>query len=111
LLVPRWLTQFGCSSTASVADGCEAVKLYKQALEGGTPFDVLIMDITIPGGIGGYEVLKEILAINPNVRAIVSSGYADSPIMAKYGFYGFRGVLPKPYTKQQLYEVLAQVLK
>ncbi len=110
MIVPRWVKELGCTTLAA-ADGCEAVKLYQQAMERGAPFDVLILDITIPGGMGGYEVLKEILAINPDAKAIVSSGYADSPMMSKYSFYGFMGVLPKPYTQSQLHEVLAQVLK
>lgn len=109
-VIPRWLAQMGCS-TETAADGHEAIELYKNALEVGTPFDVLILDLTIPGGIGGVEVLKSLIPINPSVKAIASSGYANGSQMSKHTFYGFKGVLAKPYTKQQLHDALSQVLK
>ena len=72
---------------------------------------MIILDLTIPGGIGGLEVLKELLVFDPDVKAIVSSGYAEESVLSKFVFYGFRGALAKPYTKRELLEVLGRVLK
>jgi CheY-like chemotaxis protein len=96
---------------ATAPGGREAVKMYKDAMEAGTPFDIVIMDLTIPGGIGGKEAIKDLLAIDPQARVIVSSGYADDPAMANYTDYGFRGIVAKPYTQSHLLNVLGQVLK
>ena len=91
-------------------DGRQAIEMYKQALDAGNPFDVVIMDLTIPGGIGGKEAIKEILKIHPEARVIVSSGYANDPVMANYAAYGFYGIIAKPYTRSKLLEVLRRVL-
>ena len=91
-------------------DGREAVDLYKKAREAGEPFAAVIMDLTIPGGMGGGEAMEKLLAIDPAVTAIVSSGYANDPIMANYAQFGFKGVVPKPFTVQQLSRALYQVL-
>lgn len=91
-------------------DGAEAVSLYEKAREEGEPFAVVIMDLTIPGGMGGREAMEKLLAIDPDITAIVSSGYANDPIMANYGQFGFKGVVPKPFTVPQLSKVLYQVL-
>jgi len=109
LVIPRWLNRMGCLVETS-ADGRQTIELYQQALKAGTPFDVLILDLTIPGGIGGQEALKAILAMDPHAKAIVSSGYAEGPVMSNFPFYGFKGVLVKPYTESQLHDVLKQVL-
>ena len=68
------------------------------------------MDLTIPGGPGGKEVIKDLLALDPHVRAIVSSGYADDPVMANPTRYGFKGTVAKPYTASALREAVARVL-
>ena len=68
------------------------------------------MDLTIPGGIGGMEAVKAMLALDPHVRAIVSSGYAEDPVMANPAAYGFKGTVAKPYTQDELRDVMAQVL-
>jgi PAS domain S-box-containing protein len=108
-LFVRMLTPCGyIVSTAS--NGPETIALYKQALEAGAPFDAVIMDLTIPGGPGGKEVIKDLLALDPNVRAIVSSGYAVDPVMANPGAYGFKGIVAKPYTSAALREAVARVL-
>jgi len=83
-------------------DGAAAVELYKSAMESEIPFDLVIMDLTIPGGIGGKEAIKKLAAIDPHVRAIVSSGYSNDPIMANYKEYGFCGVIQKPYNINDL---------
>ena len=79
------------------ADGAEAVRAYIAARQAGRPFDVAIFDLTVPGGSGGKEALEELLAIDPGIRAIASSGYSGDPIMSNPRSYGFRSSLPKPY--------------
>ena len=98
-------------SVETAVDGKQAFEMYKQALEAGELFAVVIMDLTIPGGIGGKEAIKEILAIDPDAKVIVSSGYADDPVMAHFADYGFKGIAAKPYTLRTLQEVLGQVMK
>jgi two-component system cell cycle sensor histidine kinase/response regulator CckA len=68
------------------------------------------MDLTIPGGMGGKEAIQELLKIDPDIRAIVSSGYASDPILSDYRSYGFKGVLVKPYKIQELDKVLGEVI-
>ncbi|MES2625295.1 MAG: PAS domain S-box protein [Pseudomonadota bacterium] len=94
----------------TAVDGREALALYKNAIAEGRPIDCLIMDLTIPGGIGGAETMKELLAFDPTVKAIVSSGYADDPIMASYASFGFSDVLVKPFRVQSLREAVLRVL-
>lgn len=91
-------------------DGEEAVHLYRQALEEGRPFDAVILDLTVPGAMGGKETLDKLQAIDPNVKAIVSSGYSNDPILSNYKKYGFSGVVTKPFNLQNLGETLKSVL-
>jgi len=79
-------------------DGAEAIELYRQAEASGRPFELVVMDITVPGGMGGQECIERLRALYPNVRALVSSGYANDPVMAEYEKYGFCGMIAKPYT-------------
>ncbi|MCF8057506.1 MAG: response regulator [Desulfocapsa sp.] len=90
-------------------DGEEAIELYTKAMKEDQPYDAVIMDLTIPGGMGGKETLEELRAIDPKIKAIVSSGYANDPIMASYRQYGFMGVVPKPYSMNELSAVLQKV--
>ena len=90
--------------------GSEAIRLYKAAKESGTPFSAVIMDLTIPGGMGGKETAEEILAIDPAACLIVSSGYSNDPIMSDYRTYGFTGAIAKPYRIDELAEVLRSSL-
>jgi PAS domain S-box-containing protein len=92
-------------------DGAEALASYARAHEAGEPFDAVIMDLTIPGGMGGKEAVKKLLEINPDARVIVSSGYATDPIMSEYKKYGFSAVITKPYSVGQLEEILRGVSK
>lgn len=110
MLIPRWLRPLNCAVT-TCESGRKAVDLYRHAREAGAPFDLLILDLTIPGGIGGHEVLREILVFDPKAMAVVSSGYAEGPIMANYESYGFKGVLTKPYTEEQLLDLVRRVLE
>ena len=79
-------------------------------INAGVPFDLLLLDLTLPGGMGGQAVLKEILLIDPDAKAIVSSGFIHEHVTSSPAFKGFKGVLSKPYTEIQLLEVLEQVL-
>jgi len=92
------------------SDGEEAVKLFQAAWENSKPFNAVFMDITVPGGMGGKEAIQEMLAIDPDVKAIVSSGYARDPIMSNYKKYGFVGVVPKPYNLEEMSKELHRVL-
>lgn len=109
MLIPRWLKPVNCIVTAC-EEGRHAVDLYKHAREAGTPFDLLLLDLTIPGGMGGYEVFREIQSYDPSVKAVVSSGYADGPIMSDHAAYGFKGILVKPYTEERLLALVAHAL-
>jgi signal transduction histidine kinase/ActR/RegA family two-component response regulator len=93
------------------ADGAEAIEKYQQARSIGQSFDLVIMDLTIPGGMGGEEALQALLKIEPQTRAIVSSGYADDPIMTRYKDHGFSGVIKKPYRVSTFSQVLQEVLE
>ena len=92
-------------------DGEEAIGLYRQALEAGKPFDAVILDLTVPGAMGGKEAIGRLCGIDANVKAIVSSGYSADPVMSNYKEYGFCGVVEKPYNLQKLGETLNQILK
>ncbi len=90
--------------------GAKAIKMYKKAKETGKPFDAVILDLTIPGGIGGEEAIKTLTKIDPKAKVIVSSGYSNDLIMANYKEYGFAGVVSKPYKVQELSEELQRVI-
>ncbi len=79
------------------SDGETAVKEYKNAFAAGKPFDIIILDLTIPGGMGGKDVAKILKQFDPDLKAIVSSGYADDPVVANFKEYGFSATLSKPY--------------
>ena len=92
--------------TLRAAEGAIAVEIFRQALEEGDPIDVVIMDLTIPGGMGGKEAINHILRLDANAWVVVSSGYSDDPVMARYKDYGFRACLKKPYELAELRKVL-----
>lgn len=92
-------------------EGDEAIELYKNAKELGQPFDAVVLDLTVPGGMGGEEANEKIHEIDPDVKAIVSSGYSNDPVMSDCKHYGFSGVVEKPYEIQKLSETLCEVIK
>lgn len=92
------------------SDGADTVSRYQDALASGHPYDLLIMDLSIPGGMGGAAAMEKIRQLDPGVRAIVSSGYSDDPVMSRYLDYGFLAVLPKPYNPLELRELVEQLL-
>lgn len=102
------LEHLGYQVTAA-SGGDEAIECFKKARASGEPFGAVILDLTVPGGMGGAEVVQNLRALDPHVRAIVSSGYSDTPVMAQYEKYGFCGVLRKPYTRGELGDVLKAV--
>ncbi len=91
-------------------EGKQAIELYKQALETGKPFDAVLMDLTIVGGMGGKDTIRHLLELDPTIKAVASSGYSDDPIMANHSHYGFRAVLAKPYTLKELECTLRKVM-
>lgn len=91
-------------------DGSEAIDHYRKAQSAGAPFSAVIVDLTVIGGMGGEETMKKLLDIDPEVRAIVSSGYSNDPIMADFKKYGFRGVIAKPYKIVEMSVVLNEVI-
>ncbi len=91
-------------------DGAEAIDLYNTAIGSAVPFDAVIMDLTVPGGMGGGETIQRLREMDPGVKAIVSSGYSNDPIMADYKKYGFLGVVAKPYSINELSETLTRVI-
>jgi len=94
----------------AVEEGAEAIRLYKNAREAGKQFDVVIMDLTVSGGMGGKDAIEKLLEIDPEARVVVMSGYANDSIMANYKEYGFKGVIAKPHDIRELDETLQKVV-
>lgn len=93
-----------------VSDGTDAISEYKKQMDAGKPFTAVIMDLTIPNGMGGKEAITEILAIDSDAKVFVSSGYSTDPMMTHYQDYGFTGVLNKPFDLAAMQETLASFL-
>jgi len=91
-------------------DGAEAVDLYAKCLGSADPIAAVILDLTIPGGMGGKEAVEKLRELDPGLKAIVSSGYSNDPIMSDYRTFGFRGIITKPYKLTELKKVLSEVL-
>lgn len=103
------LKKLGYDPTIAVT-GEEALVKYTKAREEGHPFDVIILDLTIPGGLGGREVISVIRESDPDVKVLVSSGDLSDPAIVSYADYGFSGVLAKPYNKNGLDQAIKSVL-
>ena len=91
-------------------DGTDAIKRYKKAAASKKPFDAVILDLTVKGGMGGKDAIQELVKIDPHVIGIVSSGYCNDPGITDYDRYGFKGVVTKPYTMGELGAKLHQVI-
>lgn len=78
-------------------DGSQAIELYRQHYQAGAPFAAVILDLNIPGGMGGAETMKHLLEIDPDAKGYVSSGRTDDPVMMNYASFGFSGTIEKPY--------------
>jgi two-component system cell cycle sensor histidine kinase/response regulator CckA len=88
----------------------ESIKLYKDAKERGHPFDAVIMDLTVPGEMGGRKAIGKLIEIDPAVKVIVSSGYSNDPIMSDFRDYGFCSAIAKPYKIKELSRILHEVI-
>ena len=108
-LAERLLTRLECEHR-TVPDGASCVEAYREALAAGRRYQIVILDLTVPGGMGGRECMAELLKLDPEVRAIVSSGYSNDPVMANFREHGFRAVVPKPYAVGVLAEAIRRVL-
>jgi CheY-like chemotaxis protein len=104
-LAASMLSHLGYNAT-TCANGEEAISRYRAARMSGHAYLGVIMDLTVPGGMGGKDAAGEILFIDPEATLIVSSGYSDDPVMANHARYGFRALLPKPYTLNEMARVL-----
>ena len=94
----------------TASEGREGKERYLAAMNAGTPYDLVIMDLTIPGGMGGKEAVQEILTLDPAAKVIASSGYSTDPIMARYLEYGFKGRISKPFQVADLQGEVSRVL-
>ncbi len=94
----------------TAVDGGQALELYQQAQAEGKPFDAVLLDLTVTGGMGGVEAATRLKAFDPTARLVVSSGYSDAPVMSHFEDYGFEAVIEKPWTVQQMSEILRTVL-
>jgi two-component system cell cycle sensor histidine kinase/response regulator CckA len=92
-------------------DGAEAIAYFLQAADAGVPFDAVILDLTVPGGLGAKETIGDLQQINPQAKVIVSSGFSDDPLKTEFSLYGFSGFMPKPYNLTQLSAVIHKILK
>ena len=92
-------------------EGGETLKLYRKSFARGKPYDVVILDLTIPGGMSGKDTMKRLFKFDPNVKAIVSSGYSNDPIIAEFKKYKFKGCIIKPYKIEELPKVLLKVIR
>jgi PAS domain S-box-containing protein len=105
----RMMERFGYQVILA-SDGIEALGMYQRAMNSESPFDLVILDLTIRGGMGGRETMERLLELDPKVKVIVSSGYSNDPIMANPGQYGFLGMIPKPYKMMDMSRVIHAVL-
>jgi CheY-like chemotaxis protein len=92
------------------ADGLEAIERCRAARQAGRGFDLAILDLTVPGGMGGGEAIKRLREIEPHLSAVVSSGYFEDPVLAEFREHGFQGAIAKPYAVESLQETVARVL-
>ena len=92
-----------------VAEGKEALPRYQEAYHAGQPFSAVILDLTVPGGLGGKDIMRQLQEFDPHVKGIVSSGYCNDPVISRYSAFGFHGVVAKPFRLRELSQVLQQV--
>jgi PAS domain S-box-containing protein len=108
-IAQKMLSHLG-NDTVVVSDGTEAIHNFTEAIKSKKPFDLVILDLTIPGGMGGQETIAKLLEIDPHIKAIVTSGYSQDPILSDSADYGFKGVITKPYLIEELEKVVSSVM-
>ena len=108
-LIQRALSRIGYE-VLGAEDGDEAVQLYRETKAAGAPIDLIIMDLTIPGGMGGKDAVQEIHKIDPEAKVIVSSGYSNDPVMADFAKYGFSAAIAKPFQMRELIEIVGKTV-
>ncbi len=107
-IAERLLTYFGYQVSLA-KDGAEALSLYQEAFRSHAPFGATILDITVPAGMGGIECMRKLREFDPEVKVIVSSGYATDPVMHDFKQYGFKDVVMKPYEVEEMSATLFRV--
>jgi len=105
----QMLTRLGYT-VDTVEDGAQLLEKYDETVRSGKMVDAVIMDLTIPGGMGGKETIHKLLEQHPSARVLVSSGYSSDPVIENYRLFGFSGIIIKPYQLQELAEVVARVV-
>ena len=108
--VSREVLRFLGYDAAFVREGGAAIELYRKEKEAGQPFDLVIIDLTIPEGLGGQETIEKLRSYDPGVKAVVSSGYTNDPVMQEYAKYGFSGRLTKPYRINEMKALLESMI-
>jgi len=108
-IASKILERIGCSVEIAY-DGYDAIKKYQAARAQGAPFDLVIMDLTVPGGMGGREAIQKLRELDPGVKAIVSSGYSGDPVLGDFRSFGFRGMVAKPYEIGEFSRTIQAVL-
>jgi CheY-like chemotaxis protein len=108
LLVGEMLRHLGYE-VQCVAEGKEALERYQEAYHTHQPFNAVILDLTVPGGLGGKDTVEQLRQFDPQVKAIVSSGYSNDPVLSRYSTFGFHGVVAKPFRLAELSQVLHQI--
>ena len=103
------LEKCGCSADFT-DNGNDAIEFYKKARESGNPYDLVIMDLTIPGGMGGREAILILKKIDPDIKAVVSSGYSSDPVMSNPQKYGFDAGIAKPFKVDALYKIVGETM-
>lgn len=91
-------------------DGAAAIELYRQERENGNPFDLVILDLSVPDGMGGKEASEKLRALNPDARIVISSGFTNDPMLTDYASFGLSGVLAKPYRITEIKALLETMI-
>jgi CheY-like chemotaxis protein len=95
----------------SARDGLTAIDLYKKEKAAGSPFDIVILDLSVPNGMGGKETIEQLRNVDPDIKAVVSSGYTNDPVVRDFSYYGFCERLTKPYNIKEMKNLLEKVIK
>jgi CheY-like chemotaxis protein len=103
------MLQFLGHEVELVANGAEAIQAYQKAMAVGRRFDLVILDLTVPGAMGGKEAITQLLRIDPEIKAVVSSGYASDTTVSDFKSFGFAGVLSKPYSLHDIEKIVADL--